>query len=210
MSAADESNKQDTTSSIPKFRFEVDFGTELNGAVFLEVAGLETDTHELESHKGSKPAVSTDDKIPSVAKYSNVTLKRGVITNNSAVWTCFNESELNTIKPVTTVIKLVGENNNVIMQWQLNNAWPTKIEAANLTSEGNEIAVESLEIAFETMVISSGGYWSNIGYKVIVSISAYPNKKALRFSKGFFVFLYPIIDTEYKSGKAFSSTPPLG
>lgn len=155
MSAADENNKQDTTSPIPKFRFEVDFGTELNGGAFLEVAGLEADTHVLESRKGSKRAVSTD-KIPGIAKHNNITLKRGVIASSSAIWTCFNESELNTIKPITTVIKLVDGNGNIIMQWQLNNAWPTKIEAANLTSEGNEIAVESLEIAFETMVISSG------------------------------------------------------
>jgi phage tail-like protein len=37
------------------------------------------------------------------------------------------------------------------MVWTLNNAWPTKITGTDLKSE-NEIAVESVEMAYETLV----------------------------------------------------------
>jgi phage tail-like protein len=39
--------------------------------------------------------------------------------------------------------------------WTLNNAWPTKVTGTDLKSEGNEVAVESVEIAYETLVISA-------------------------------------------------------
>jgi phage tail-like protein len=41
------------------------------------------------------------------------------------------------------------------MVWTLNNAWPTKITGTNLKSEGNEVAVESIELAFETLTVSA-------------------------------------------------------
>ena len=40
------------------------------------------------------------------------------------------------------------------MTWTLNNAWPTKITGTDLKSEGNEVAVESIEIAYETLVVA--------------------------------------------------------
>lgn len=42
------------------------------------------------------------------------------------------------------------------MQWQLNNAWPTKISSTDLKSEGNEVPIDTLEIAHEQLIISNG------------------------------------------------------
>jgi phage tail-like protein len=41
------------------------------------------------------------------------------------------------------------------MTWTLNNAWPTKVTGTDLKSNGNEVAVESIDIAFETMKIEN-------------------------------------------------------
>lgn len=41
------------------------------------------------------------------------------------------------------------------MVWTLNNAWPTKVSGTDLNSEGNEVTVESLEIACETIAVSA-------------------------------------------------------
>lgn len=63
---------------------------------------------------------------------------------------------MNTIKRVPVVIRLLDEKGNASMVWTLQNAWPTKITGADLKSDGNEVAVETLEIAHEGMTIKTG------------------------------------------------------
>ena len=62
---------------------------------------------------------------------------------------------MNTIKRVTIEIKLLDERGKPVMSWTLKNAFPTKIVCADLKSDGNEIAVETLELAHEGFVISN-------------------------------------------------------
>jgi phage tail-like protein len=46
-------------------------------------------------------------------------------------------------------------NGGVTMQWTLRNAWPTKISSTDLKSDGNEVAVDTLEIAYEDLDITN-------------------------------------------------------
>ena len=57
----------------------------------------------------------------------------------------------NTIKREVIVIELMDESNAAQMKWTLTNAWPTKITGADMKADGNEVAVHSVEIAFETL-----------------------------------------------------------
>jgi phage tail-like protein len=41
------------------------------------------------------------------------------------------------------------------MTWTLNNAWPTKITPTDMKSDGNEAAIESIEIAYETIKVEA-------------------------------------------------------
>ena len=40
------------------------------------------------------------------------------------------------------------------MIWTLNNAFPTKLTGTDMKSDGNEVAVESIEIAYETLKVA--------------------------------------------------------
>jgi len=62
--------------------------------------------------------------------------------------------KMKNIKTPTVLISLLDESQNATMSWTLTNASTTKITESDLQSEGNEIAVESIEIAYESMVIS--------------------------------------------------------
>jgi len=53
------------------------------------------------------------------------------------------------------IVNLLDESGAVAMTWTLNNAFPTKITGTDLKSDGNEVAVESVELAYETLVISA-------------------------------------------------------
>lgn len=53
-------------------------------------------------------------------------------------------------------IKLLNEGGSPTITWVLKNAWPTKITGADLKSDGDEVAVETLEVAHEGVTISNG------------------------------------------------------
>ncbi len=62
---------------------------------------------------------------------------------------------MNTIKRRAVIINLLDETGAPKMVWTLNNAWPTKITCTDLKSEGNEVAIESVEFADETLTVSA-------------------------------------------------------
>ena len=41
------------------------------------------------------------------------------------------------------------------MKWVLQNAWPTKITGTAFESDGNEVAVETIELAYEGLTITN-------------------------------------------------------
>lgn len=151
---ADNGSVEGSVWPMPKFRFEVDLGAELKGVAFQEVSGLEAED-DIEYRKGDSP-IFYPIKMPGLGKVGNVTLKRGVFVNDNTFWDWYDEIRMNTIKRKTVLIKLLDESGAITMQWQLNNAWPTKISSTDLKSDGNEVAVDALEIAYEQLTITNG------------------------------------------------------
>ena len=152
---ADDGSKENTIWPMPKFRFEVDLGTELKSVAFQEVSGMDVENQIIEYRKSNNKLFSTE-KMPGIVKYGNVTMKRGVFVNDNTFWEWHEQISMNTVKRRTVLIKLLDENGKVTMQWQLNNAWPTKITSTDLKSDGNEVAVDTLEIAHEQLIITNG------------------------------------------------------
>jgi phage tail-like protein len=147
-------NDIDSTWPIPKFSFQVDFGTSITSIAFQEVSGMDVGHQIIEYRKSNSPLFSTQ-KMPGIQKYGNVTMKRGVFVNDNSFWDWHNQIKLNTISRTTVLIKLLDETGNTTMQWQLKNAFPTKITSTDLKSDGNEVAVDTLEIAYEELIVSN-------------------------------------------------------
>ncbi|MFT5253803.1 MAG: phage tail-like protein [Flavobacteriales bacterium] len=151
----EEGSAEDTTWPIPKFRFEVDLGIEIKGVEFQEVTGMEAENQIIENSKSNSPLFSTEN-MPGITKYGNITMKRGIFINDNTFWNWYNEINMNTIKRQTIIIKLLEEAGGVIMQWTLNNAWLTKITSTNLKNDGNEIVINSIEIAHQGIELTNG------------------------------------------------------
>lgn len=137
---------------IPKFHFEVIIDG--NKAYFTEVTGLDIESQPIEYRHGNSPQFSPI-KMPGMQKFSNVTLKRGVFVNDNKFFDWFNEIKMNTIKRKTVIINLLDETKKPVMTWTLSNAWPTKIQSTDLKADGNEVAVETMELAFEGLTVSN-------------------------------------------------------
>lgn len=150
-----DSNKEGPASwQRSTFRFEVDFGPELKGAVFQEISMMDEDAQVIESRRNNRTPLSTI-KMPGIAQYGSITQKHGVSVNENIFLTLMNEIKMNTIPRRTVFIKSLDENGAVARQWQLNNAWPTKIICADLTSD-NRITLDTLQIAYEQLVVTNG------------------------------------------------------
>lgn len=144
---------QDKVWPLPKFYFSVSLGD--NTAVsFQEVDGLDSETQVIEYRHGNSP-VFYPIKMPGLGRVGNVTMRKGIFVNDQTFWDWYNEIKMNTIARRTVIISLLDETATPKMTWTLNNAWPTKITGTDLKSEGNEVAVESVEIAYETLVVAA-------------------------------------------------------
>jgi len=155
MANIDDGSTQDSPWPMAKFRFTVDFDDDLKNVSFQEVSGMDVENQIIEYRKSNSPLFSAE-KMPGIVKYGNVTMKRGVFVNDNTFWNWRNQIAMNIIKRSTVNIRLLDESGNTTMEWQLNNAWPTKITSTDLKSEGNEVAVESLEIAYEQLIVTNG------------------------------------------------------
>jgi phage tail-like protein len=141
---------------MPKFYFEVSLGSQNSAVSFQEVSGLDTESQSIEyRHNGSK--LFSTFKMPGLPKIGNVILKKGLFMNDDSFWDWFNAIKMNTIKRETVTIQLMDEKRKPTMTWTLTNAWPIKITGTDLKSDNNEIAVESLELAFEGFTIRNEG-----------------------------------------------------
>ena len=137
---------------IPKFQFQVIIDGEHTS--FTEVTGLSAETQVIEYRHGNSPTFSTI-KMPGIAKNGNVTLKKGVFAKDSKFWSWYNDIKMNTIRRKEVVINLLDEKGAVAMSWKLANAWPKKVTGPNLKADGNEVAVESIDLVHDGLVIEN-------------------------------------------------------
>lgn len=138
---------------LVKFHFQVEWGGTKIG--FTEVSGLDVETEVVEYREGASKEYSKI-KMPGMQKFSNITLKRGTFATDNEFFDWWNTVQLNTIERRNITISLLNENHDPIVVWKVKNAWPTKIQSTDLKADGNEVAIESMEIVHEGLTIQNG------------------------------------------------------
>ncbi len=141
---------------LPKFHFNVEAG-ELKGG-FSEVSGLDVETEPIEYREGNMPQFSKL-KMPGMQKYSNITMKRGTfksINNFYDWWNSAVKQADHSAYQRTLIITLLNESSEVVVTWTATNAWPIKVQGTDLKADGNEIAIETIEIVHEGLKIENG------------------------------------------------------
>ncbi|GEP96023.1 phage tail protein [Chitinophaga cymbidii] len=137
---------------LPKFHFQVEWGGASIG--FTEVSGLDVQTDPIEYRDGASPEY-TKIKMPGMQKYSNITLKRGTFQGDNDFFVWWNTVALNTIERRNVTISLLNESHEPVVVWKVKNAWPIKVQSTDLKADGNEVAIETIELAHEGLVIQN-------------------------------------------------------
>ncbi len=140
---------------LPKFHFELEWGGVRIG--FTEVSGLDFETEVIEYREGHLRTYNKT-KHPGLTKFADVTLKRGIVLDNFEYYeqwiktAMFQEKKEQYRRTVT--IKLLNEEHNTIITWTLAKAWPSKIQSTDLKADANEVAIETMTLVHEGLVMA--------------------------------------------------------
>ena len=135
---------------LPKFHFLVQWGGSKVG--FTEVTGLDMQVEAIEYREGSSKTYSKI-KMPGLAKFSNITLKRGTFADDTDFYKWINTINMNTVERRDIIIQLLNEQHEPVVTWRALKAFPLKVQASDLKADGNEVAIETIEIAHEGLSI---------------------------------------------------------
>ena len=125
------------------------FLVELDGisrAAFQECSGFDSTVDVIEHREGGGNL--TPIKLPGMNKYSNIVLKWG-ITDDRELYDWHREIVQGEITRKNGSIVLLNRKGDEVARWNFYRAWPTKYDGPDLNAEGNDVAIEMLELAHE-------------------------------------------------------------
>ena len=125
------------------------FLVEIDGitrAAFHDVTGFDSTIDVIEHREGGEN--TTVRKLPGVTKYSNITLKWG-ITDDRQLYEWHRDVIQGTVQRKNGSIVGLDRRGNEVLRWNFFNAWPAKYDAPDFNAEGNDVAIETLELAHE-------------------------------------------------------------
>lgn len=125
------------------FRIELD-GIDRGG--FRECSGLDASQDPIEYREGTEGLTAR--KLPGLNKYSNITLKWGM-TDDTELWDWRKKAITGKVERKNGSIVLLDETGEEKLRWNFREAWPTKWTGPTFNATGNEVAIETLEIAHE-------------------------------------------------------------
>lgn len=125
------------------------FNVEIDGitrAAFHEVSGFDSTIDIVEHREGGEN--TTPRKLPGMTKHANIVLKRG-ITSDEELYQWHRAAVNGDVQRRNGSIVLLDRRGQEVARWNFTNAWPAKWVGPNLTAEGNDVAIETLELAHE-------------------------------------------------------------
>jgi phage tail-like protein len=126
-----------------------DDGQAIRGS-FAEVSGLDVEITPIEYRNGSEDM--TVRKLPGLKKFSNITLKRGVI-GDLAFWNWVKSVLDGNVQRADGTITLLDESRQPVMRWKFRRAWPCRWTGPTLNAKHNEVAIETFELCHEGLEV---------------------------------------------------------
>lgn len=136
------------------FYFNVTFeglGGFKNDARFQSVSGL-TVEHEFENiREGGENRF--EHKLPGRTKYSDLVLKRAMLTDSGIIQWCLDAFVNRIYKPVDLTISLLNEKHQPVRSWKVWKAIPKKWSVSDFNSGENAIVIETLELVYNYFTV---------------------------------------------------------
>ncbi len=127
------------------FLVEIDGITQ---AGFSDCSGFGASTDPIEYREGGE--TKTVRKLPGLTKYTNITLKWG-LTDSKDLYNWYRDVVNGKIQRKNGSIIVLDLEGQEKARWNFFNGWPTKFDHPDFTAKGNDVAIETLEIAIENL-----------------------------------------------------------
>jgi phage tail-like protein len=131
------------------FHFLVEFeglGSQEKDHQFQSVSGLSVDIETEEMAEGGENRFKH--KLPVKTKYPNLTLKRGMLIDSVVIDWCRDAIENFSFKPVNLTIKLLNDEHQPLISWNVVHAYPVKWSVEDFNAEESKIVVENFELTY--------------------------------------------------------------
>jgi phage tail-like protein len=92
--------------------------------------------------------------LPGRVSYGPLVLRRGISGNTELFEWWRSVAEGNPDRRNVSVV-LLDERRNAVARWNLQDAWPTKYEPPSFDALGNDVAIETLELAHEGIELAT-------------------------------------------------------
>ena len=137
---------------IPRvYHFKVEFldvpGVIENDVRFQDVSGLSVEMAIEEIQEGGENRFAH--RLPTRAKYSNLILKRGMLTDSGLIKWFKDAIENFEFTSSTVLVKLLDQDHEPLVTWNFIKAWPVKWTISDLKATENAIAIETIELAYQ-------------------------------------------------------------
>jgi len=96
--------------------------------------------------------VSTPRQLPGLIKYTRIVLKGG-LTKDQSLWAWRLAVLEGRTQRQSGSISLLDEGRNKVMSWSFHDGWPVKWDGPALNAKTSEVAIQTLEIAHEGLVL---------------------------------------------------------
>ena len=132
-------------------------------AGFAKVTGLTHDVEVIEYAEGGSN--DSNQKLPGRSNYGEITLERGMMDRylfdewmdqiHSVDSARHTGEGLNEGFRKTVVISLLNKRRHVVKTWEVQMAWPSKLEPGDLDAQGNEVLIERLVLQTEGVLVNN-------------------------------------------------------
>jgi phage tail-like protein len=135
----------DVTDPYLNYNFIVELD-QITRAAFQECSGFDSTIDVVEHREGGEN--TTLRKLPGMTKYSNIVLKWGM-TDDSELYDWHKRVVQGKIERKNGSIVVLDREGKEVARWNFFRAWPTKWDGPDFNAEGNDVAIETLELAHE-------------------------------------------------------------
>ena len=141
-----------TADPLVGFSYGIEVGGTITG-YFTKCEGLGSTTAVVDHKVVTEDGRDLIKKIPGRLEWGDIVLTRG-ITANMDFWTWRKQVEDGKVGEARKngSIIMYDQSNTEVARWNFVNGWPSKLDGPSLSSEGNEVSVESLTIVHEGIV----------------------------------------------------------
>lgn len=128
------------------FRVRFSISSEDSDVRFQDVSGLSVSLGVEDVKEGGENRYTH--RLPTPPKYGSLVLKRGLLLDSAVSKWIENAVTNFEFEPAEIHIDLLNEEHEPISSWTFTRAWPVKWEISSLKSTGNEVVIETLELAY--------------------------------------------------------------